>query len=345
MTTAALFATGTLLWLAGTFVGPPAAARGLHRDGRGSAGRHGGPVPRAARRAAGRAARCRRADRALRATRGPRRIRVRRRRAERLRAALRGANVAVGRTAARLLRGLSPHDPVLLAGRGPGLRAVAPDLDAGRRGCALLTRDCCWERRARSACCRGLTRRSSLLTLTCALRWTSLRARGNPLLWTLYAGFAWLPVAALLQLARDGAFVADRRMGAWSRTDPRTRHGFLRRHAGGDGHTRDDGAFRTALAHGSRHARLLHRAAAGRGQSRAERNRAGAGRRAVVPARERGLVGCARSAVWVHASAASTCSRASTGSRADGRVLPRAAPRAHRVRDPVGRACSPCAAA
>jgi uncharacterized protein involved in response to NO len=51
-----------------------------------------------------------------------------------------------------------------------------------------------------------------LLTLTCAVRWTSLRARGNPLLWTLYAGFAWLPVAVLLQLARDGAFVLT---GEW----------------------------------------------------------------------------------------------------------------------------------
>lgn len=52
-----------------------------------------------------------------------------------------------------------------------------------------------------------------LLTLTCAVRWTSLRARGNPLLWTLYAGFAWLPVAALLQLSRDGAFVLT---GEWA---------------------------------------------------------------------------------------------------------------------------------
>jgi uncharacterized protein involved in response to NO len=52
-----------------------------------------------------------------------------------------------------------------------------------------------------------------LLTLTCAARWTTLRARGNPLLWTLYAGFAWLPVAALLQLARDGAFVLT---GEWA---------------------------------------------------------------------------------------------------------------------------------
>ncbi len=52
-----------------------------------------------------------------------------------------------------------------------------------------------------------------LLTLTCAVRWTSLRARGNPLLWTLYAGFAWLPVAVLLQLARDGAFVLT---GEWA---------------------------------------------------------------------------------------------------------------------------------
>jgi uncharacterized protein involved in response to NO len=53
----------------------------------------------------------------------------------------------------------------------------------------------------------------ALLTFTCALRWTSLRARGNPLLWTLYAGFAWLPVAVLLQLARDSAFVLT---GEWA---------------------------------------------------------------------------------------------------------------------------------
>ena len=53
----------------------------------------------------------------------------------------------------------------------------------------------------------------ALLTFTCALRWTSLRARGNPLLWALYAGFAWLPVAALLQLGRDGAFVLT---GEWA---------------------------------------------------------------------------------------------------------------------------------
>jgi uncharacterized protein involved in response to NO len=52
-----------------------------------------------------------------------------------------------------------------------------------------------------------------LLTLTCAVRWTSLRARGNPLLWTLYASFAWLPVAVLLQLTRDGAFVLT---GEWA---------------------------------------------------------------------------------------------------------------------------------
>ncbi len=51
------------------------------------------------------------------------------------------------------------------------------------------------------------------LTLTCAVRWTSLRARGNPLLWTLYASFAWLPVAVLLQLTRDGAFVLT---GEWA---------------------------------------------------------------------------------------------------------------------------------
>jgi len=52
-----------------------------------------------------------------------------------------------------------------------------------------------------------------LLTATCALRWTSLKSRGNPLLWTLYVGYAWLPVAMLLQGLRDGAFVVT---GTWA---------------------------------------------------------------------------------------------------------------------------------
>jgi uncharacterized protein involved in response to NO len=51
------------------------------------------------------------------------------------------------------------------------------------------------------------------LTAVCALRWTDLRARGNALLWTLYAGFAWLPVAALLQLVRDLSFTLT---GEWA---------------------------------------------------------------------------------------------------------------------------------
>jgi uncharacterized protein involved in response to NO len=50
------------------------------------------------------------------------------------------------------------------------------------------------------------------LTALCAVRWTSLQAKGNPLAWTLYAGFAWLPVATLLQAARDLGFVAT---GQW----------------------------------------------------------------------------------------------------------------------------------
>lgn len=50
-------------------------------------------------------------------------------------------------------------------------------------------------------------------TLTCAVRWTSLQARGNALLWTLYAGYAWLPIAVLLQCARDGSFVLT---GDWA---------------------------------------------------------------------------------------------------------------------------------
>jgi uncharacterized protein involved in response to NO len=51
------------------------------------------------------------------------------------------------------------------------------------------------------------------LTALCALRWTSLRARGNALLWTLYAGFAWLPVAMLLQTVRDTSFLVS---GEWA---------------------------------------------------------------------------------------------------------------------------------
>jgi len=52
-----------------------------------------------------------------------------------------------------------------------------------------------------------------VLTALCAVRWTSLRARGNPLLWTLYAGYAWLPIAMLLQTVRDAGFVVG---GEWA---------------------------------------------------------------------------------------------------------------------------------
>jgi uncharacterized protein involved in response to NO len=51
------------------------------------------------------------------------------------------------------------------------------------------------------------------LTATCAVRWTSLGARGNPLLWTLYAGCAWLPVAMSLQAGRDASFALT---GQWA---------------------------------------------------------------------------------------------------------------------------------
>jgi uncharacterized protein involved in response to NO len=51
------------------------------------------------------------------------------------------------------------------------------------------------------------------LTALCAVRWTSFRARGNPLLWTLYAGYAWLPIAVLLQTARDASFALT---GEWA---------------------------------------------------------------------------------------------------------------------------------
>jgi uncharacterized protein involved in response to NO len=51
------------------------------------------------------------------------------------------------------------------------------------------------------------------LTATCAVRWTSIGARGNPLLWTLYAGFAWLPIAMALQACRDASFALT---GQWA---------------------------------------------------------------------------------------------------------------------------------
>ena len=53
----------------------------------------------------------------------------------------------------------------------------------------------------------------AVLTALCAVRWTTLRARGNRLLWTLYAGYAWLPVAMLLQTARDASFAVT---GEWA---------------------------------------------------------------------------------------------------------------------------------
>ena len=52
----------------------------------------------------------------------------------------------------------------------------------------------------------------ALVTAACAIRWTSLRARGNPLLWTLYVGAAWLPVAMTLQAVRDATYAAT---GEW----------------------------------------------------------------------------------------------------------------------------------
>jgi len=53
----------------------------------------------------------------------------------------------------------------------------------------------------------------AILTATCAVRWTSLGARGNPLLWALYVAIAWLPVAMALQAARDASFVLT---GEWA---------------------------------------------------------------------------------------------------------------------------------
>ncbi len=51
------------------------------------------------------------------------------------------------------------------------------------------------------------------LTTLCAVRWTSRGARGHPLLWTLYAALAWLPVAMLLQGGRDLGFLLN---GRWA---------------------------------------------------------------------------------------------------------------------------------
>jgi uncharacterized protein involved in response to NO len=52
-----------------------------------------------------------------------------------------------------------------------------------------------------------------VLTALSAVRWTSFRAKGNALLWSLYVGYAWLPLAVLLQTARDASFVLD---GEWA---------------------------------------------------------------------------------------------------------------------------------
>lgn len=50
------------------------------------------------------------------------------------------------------------------------------------------------------------------LTAACAVRWTTFGARGNPLAWSLYVGYAWLPLAVLLQTARDLGFALT---GEW----------------------------------------------------------------------------------------------------------------------------------
>jgi len=50
------------------------------------------------------------------------------------------------------------------------------------------------------------------ITATCAVRWTTFRARGNPLAWSLFVGYGWLPIAVLLQTARDLGFA---RTGEW----------------------------------------------------------------------------------------------------------------------------------
>lgn len=50
------------------------------------------------------------------------------------------------------------------------------------------------------------------LTLYGGLRWHPWRARGNPLLWTLYVAYLWLPLGLGLQLAADIAYAMS---GDW----------------------------------------------------------------------------------------------------------------------------------
>ncbi len=50
------------------------------------------------------------------------------------------------------------------------------------------------------------------LTLVAGLRWRPLASRGNPLLWTLYVAYFWLPAGLFLQLVADLGFVAT---GEW----------------------------------------------------------------------------------------------------------------------------------
>jgi uncharacterized protein involved in response to NO len=56
---------------------------------------------------------------------------------------------------------------------------------------------------------------AALVTLTalCAWRWSTLAARSNALLWSLYVGAWWLVVAMVLQCVRDSSFVLT---GNWS---------------------------------------------------------------------------------------------------------------------------------
>ncbi len=173
--------------------------------------------------------------------------------------ALRGARGAVGVPAAGVLRRLPPHDPVLLAGRRAiGYVPWRPTwMLAAVVGLAWL-RLLLGTAGALDACC-SWTPRLFVLTALCAVRWTSLRARGNPLLWTLYAGYAWLPVAMLLQTARDARLRRERRVGARPRADPRARHGILRRHAHRHGDARHHGTLGPAARHGPHRVRLLPR--------------------------------------------------------------------------------------
>ena len=258
---------------------------------------------------AGRVARGRRANALCGRHRLARRLRLRPVHRRRLCAALRGALRALGLPVAGVLRRLPPDDSVLFAERRSRLRGLASAVDTGRGRRPRLRATAARNRRRPrfAAVRRRRARRCS--TATCAVRWTSLGARGNPLLWTLYAG---LRVAAGRDGAAGGArrrVRADRGVGARSRTDPRARHRVLRRHAGRDGHARDDGALRPPAAHGPRTLACFAGVQLAAVARVGERDRDGARRDRESCCSAAWRCGCWRSASGVVASRAASTSR------------------------------------